>query len=350
MKIQNSLLLLFTLSLLTLNTLQAQDIHDGYELLWADEFEAEHYDYSIWTPLRVGKGYINHELQCYTSNRNNIFNRDGNLVLKLIKETSDDCPYTSGELRTIENKYFLYGLVEARFRLPEGKGTWPAIWMMPKYDRYGNWPRSGEIDIFEWVGYDPFNLYGSALMAGATSGEHTERGTANIRGSESEFHTIIFEWTPEYMKWYLDGTLFNDYYKSESKGETRLWPFDQEFYLILNLAYGGDWGGVQGIDDRNLPQEFLIDYVRVYQKTSTEIVGIKDNPFSVKTLSKETLHVAAKSAPLTLDIFSAVGTKQLSMNSNTPDTKISIASLPKGIYIVNVSDGNQRYAGKFIKE
>jgi beta-glucanase (GH16 family) len=345
------LLLLFITAVCTGNKVYAQQASlPGYQLLWADEFEAEHYDYSIWTPHRVGAGYINNELQCYTGNTSNIFNRDGNLVLKLIKESSGNCTYTSGKLWTVENKFFLYGLVEARFRLPEGVGTWPAIWMMPKYSTYGAWPRSGEIDIFEWVGFDPYNLYGSALMAGRESGEHTERGIGDLRGSEYEFHTIAFEWTPEYMKWFLDGKLFNDYYKSESNGETRLWPFDQEFYLILNLAYGGEWGGQRGIDDRNLPQEFLIDYVRVYQKTAAGITETEDKPFSVKPLSKETLLVTTESPQTAIDIFSPLGTKQLSINSNTPDTEINIASLPEGIYIITVSDGIHRHTGKFIKE
>jgi beta-glucanase (GH16 family) len=348
MKIQRFFLFLFLL-LPTANTMQAQDIHDGYELLWADEFEAEHYDYDIWTPDIKGDGFGNNELQYYTGLPKNIFNRDGHLVIKLYKENMGSCKYTSGKLWSVVDKYFLYGLVEARFRLPEGIGTWPAIWMMPKYSIYGNWPHSGEIDIFEWVGYDPTNLYGSALMAGRESGEHTERGIADLEGHESEFHTIIFEWTPEYMKWFLDGALFNEYYKSESNGETRLWPFDQEFYLILNLAYGGDWGGQRGVDDSKLPQEFLIDYVRVYQKADTEITAINENPFSIKPLSKETLLVGAKSPQSTIDIFSTIGVRQLSVKTNTANTEINIASLPAGVYIVNVSDEKRSYTGKIIK-
>jgi beta-glucanase (GH16 family) len=350
MKTQKIFLFLFILSFLSLNTLPAQNIPDGYELLWADEFEDDHYNYDIWTPDVKGDGFGNNELQYYSGLPKNIFNEDGCLVIKLYKERMGSREYTSGKLWSKGSHFFKYGLVEARFKLPRGRGTWPAIWMMPEYSVYGNWPHSGEIDIFEWVGYDSTRLYGSALMAGRLSGEVTKRGIADIKGHESDFHTIIFEWAPEYMKWFLDGKQFNLYEKSESNGETRLWPFDQEFYLILNLAYGGDWGGVDGIDDRNLPQEFLIDYVRVYQKAGTNIAEIKDNPVSVKQLSKEILQVTVKSTPGAIDIFSSVGVKQLSIRSNTPDTEINVASLPEGIYIINVSDGNQRYTGKFIKK
>jgi beta-glucanase (GH16 family) len=356
-----SLLFILVWAVLTGNTMQAQEaLLPGYQLLWADEFDGAHYDYNIWIPLRVGAGYINHELQCYVSDTKNIFNRDGCLVLKLIKETSGNCAYTSGELmsrsredRPDDTGAFLYGLVEARFKLPEGKGAWPAIWMMPKYSIYGNWPRSGEIDIFEWLGNDPSRLHSGAIMAGKTSGNFSKNATAILGDDEGEhnFHTIAFEWTPESLKWFLDGNLYLTYLRSESDGDRpRLWPFDSEFYLILNYAYGGDWGAQGGIDDSKLPQEFIIDYVRVYQKASTAINETKNDLFSMKVISNEILAVNAKSSQTTMDIFSVIGKKHLSLQTNTPDTEINISSLPKGIYALSVRDGNSRYSGKFIKE
>jgi beta-glucanase (GH16 family) len=223
--------------------------------------------------------------------------------------------------------------------------------MMPKYSIHGNWPHSGEIDIFEWVGYDPTHLYSSALMAGKTSGEVTSRGIALIDDDEPEFHTIAFEWTADSLRWFFDGVHYHSYHKSESNGEARLWPFDSEFYLILNYAYGGAWGGQQGVDDSKLPQEFVIDYVRVYQKSAQSAIRkTKRTPLSVKLVDKDKLMITAPFSSFTVDIFSSFGTGLLTQKSNTQEMEISIASLPKGIYIARASDDMEQYSEKFIKE
>jgi beta-glucanase (GH16 family) len=167
--------------------------------------------------------------------------------------------------------------------------------------------------------------------------------------AEHEFHTIAFEWTEDYLKWYLDGTLYHSCYKQAILDDGRRWVFDSEFHLILNYAYGGSWGGQMGIDDSKLPQEFILDYVRVYQKRANAGKEVKNAGFSMKQLSDETLIVTAPSLPVTIDLYSAMGSKQITRRSHTPDTEIDIASLPKGVYILSVSDGNSLYSGQFIK-
>ena len=157
-----------------------------------------------------------------------------------------------------------YGYFEARLRLPSGKGTWPAFWMMPS--NFTTWPGDGEIDIMEEVGYTP-NYVSSAIHCNAYNHMNNTQKNKEIylATAQSEFHVYALEWTEDYIRTYVDGKELL-YFANDKTGNKDTWPFNAAFYLKLNLAWGGNWGGAQGVDESALPATYEIDYVRVFQK------------------------------------------------------------------------------------
>lgn len=253
-----------------------------YELVWSDEFDYEGLpDESKWTyDVGTGQwGWGNNELQRYT-NDSNAWVGDGNLTIELRKETDEygEEVYTSARLKTKGIGDWLYGKFEFRAKLPSGKGTWPALWMLPSETReYGGWPASGEIDIMEHVGYLQGVVHHNAHTKAFNGMDGTNKGQgAPHEGVSDDFHTYMLEWLPDKMMFYVDGELMFTYdpheYVSEVTSEE--WPFDKPFHIIMNIAYGGNWGGKMGVDDSCLPQQMLVDYVRVYQ--SPEITALAE--------------------------------------------------------------------------
>lgn len=170
--------------------------------------------------------------------------------------------YTSASIHTRYKVGYKYGRIDVSARFPGHRGTWPAIWLMPVDDAYGIWPRSGEIDIMEQVGSDPMNVHFTVHTAQNPDGDkhHCMRP---VRTCCEEFHEYSLEWTPEKLIWYIDGQLC---FTMKRNSPTWVdWPFDKEFYVILNLAYGGGWGGNEGLDTEALPLTYEVDYVRIYQ-------------------------------------------------------------------------------------
>lgn len=160
-----------------------------------------------------------------------------------------------------------YGYIEARMMLPKGKGTWPAFWMMPVEVDWAKegWPACGEIDIMEEVGVVPNEVSSSLHATGHNHTNNTQVTKAKvIDRAEGEFHTYAIQWTEQNITTYVDGEVLLKY-DNDGKGVTN-WPYDKPYYIILNLAWGGDWGGMQGVDESALPASFVIDYVRVFQK------------------------------------------------------------------------------------
>jgi beta-glucanase (GH16 family) len=318
-----------------------------FQLVWADEFNGTSYDNTIWSPQISGGGFGNNELQYYTGDADNIFMRDGCLVLKAIKETYQNHAYTSGKIWTQSKKFFKYGRVEARFKLPVGRGTWPAIWMMPQSSVYGGWPNSGEIDIMEFVGYDANKIYGT-VHRGAGSGGNGDGNSRTM--NPNEFHTIRIDWEPGYIKWYLDDVLFHTY--NNAFAGNAQWPFDQNFYVIMNFAVGGNWGGAQGVDTNIWPQEFLIDYVRVYQKSESTVVdsNAAGRQLTISSHEKNQLEVKTEVFPLTLDIFSLSGEHILTQVINDSAVVVDISALPQGMYIIKASNGAEvAFSQKIVK-
>ncbi|MFN2313078.1 MAG: family 16 glycosylhydrolase [Bacteroidales bacterium] len=238
-------------------------------LVWSDEFNINGLpDASKWGYDIEGNasGWGNNESQYYTANRlKNAEVKDGFLHITAHKEDFEGFSYTSARLRSKGKGDWLYGRVEVKAKLPDGRGMWPAIWMLPTDWAYGGWPASGEIDIMENVGYDPYVIVGSAHTESYNHSIGTHKnGTINIPTCYSDFHVYALEWEVNEYRVYVDDRLFFTF-KNEGTGY-KVWPFDKRFHLLLNVAVGGNWGGVMGIDDTIFPRTMVVDYVRVYQK------------------------------------------------------------------------------------
>ena len=242
---------------------------EGYRLVWHHEFTEGSTLGTAWTHEVQKPGWVNNELQEYvngSANGKHVTELvDGKLNINCFK--GSDGKIYSGRVYAKVNTGWLYGYFEARIMLPKGKGTWPAFWMMPVNNNYSTnpWPGCGEIDIMEEVGVDA-NIVSSSIHCAAYNHTINTQKTAsrNIGTAESEFHVYACEWTPDYLKFFVDGTELMTF-KNEGSGKN-VWPFTYAFYPILNLAWGGDWGGYKGVDESALPITMKVDYVRVFQK------------------------------------------------------------------------------------
>lgn len=249
--------------------------YDGYELKWQDEFNGTSLNRDDWNVELHAPGWVNSELQQYVDSEDNIYLQDGHLVIKPIKTENADgsVSYTSGRLNTQGKHDFTYGLFEARVKVPEGKGYLPAFWLMASDENtYGQWPRCGEIDAMEVHGSDTAKTYGTIHYGNP---HREDQGTYTLdQGTFSDgYHTFAVEWKPGCINWYVDGILYhtaNDWYSAtEGQGEiTYPAPFDQPFYMILNLAVGGSWVGYPDETTDFENQTYEVDYVRVYQQDS----------------------------------------------------------------------------------
>ena len=253
----------------------ASEIYDGYHLVWEESFDKDTLNMDDWNIETHEPGWVNNELQEYTESSENIYVKDGNLVIKPVEKTDADgkVSYTSGRINTQNKHNFKYGLFEARLKVPKGQGFLPAFWMMPANENlYGQWPRCGEIDIMEVLGNQTDTSYGT-LHYGNPHSESQGKYTLEAGSFAEEYHTFSAAWEPGKLSWYVDGNLIhteNDWYSAtEGQGElTYPAPFDQPFYLILNLAVGGNWPGNPDESTNIKDAAFLVDYVKVYQKDS----------------------------------------------------------------------------------
>lgn len=242
---------------------------DQYVMVWEDEFEYEGLpDSTLWEYDTEGNdaGWGNNEAQIYTvANKENAWVEDGVLNITAHHQDCADKNFTSARL--ISKADWQYGRVEVKAKLPDGRGTWAAIWMMPGGWSFndGNWPDIGEIDIMEHVGHDLGTIHASAHSRDYQWQKGTQK-TATIRVDDvdEEFHTYAMEWDEEVMHTFVDDSLYFTY-ENEGLGKSK-WPYDKPFYLILNVAVGGAWGSQEGIDTTAFPQTMQIDYVRIYQK------------------------------------------------------------------------------------
>ncbi|MDD2797693.1 MAG: glycoside hydrolase family 16 protein [Bacteroidales bacterium] len=233
------------------------------KLIWQDEFDGKSLDTCNW---RIETNvFVNDEWQIYTDGANIVI-EDGLLKItaKKIGKEHKKGEYTSGRINSSKKREFKYGRFEIRAKLPSGVGTWPAIWLLGHdIDQIG-WPRCGEIDIMEHVGLDTAVIH-SSLHSPSSFGMTVNTGTKKIANYDCKFHIYGVNWTFNQLDFYIDSpdNIFYSYNPNIKNDET--WPFDKPFYLILNLAIGGNWGGIKGVDDSMFPQEMLVDYVRVYQ-------------------------------------------------------------------------------------
>ena len=232
---------------------------------WQDEFDYTGApDPGRWGYDLGGHGWGNRELQYYTDRLENASVADGVLSIVAIKQRRKDNRYTSARVVSKGKGDFLYGRIEVRAKLPPGRGTWPALWMLPTGQAYGGWPKSGEIDLMEHVGYDPGRVHITMHTEAYNHRINTQRsGIRTVEGAMTGFHVYRTDWTPDGIRGYIDDQLVLDFPNERTGSAT--WPFDQPFHLLMNIAVGGDWGGKEGVDDAAFPATMQVDYVRVYK-------------------------------------------------------------------------------------
>lgn len=249
-----------------------------YSLVWSDDFSSKSLDTTKWNYELHEPGWVNNELQSYTNSSDNVYVKDGNLVINAIKtvdKTTGNASYTSGRVTTQNKVDFKYGKVEVKAKLPKGQGIWPAIWMMPTDDSlYGGWPKCGEIDIMELLGNAPNKVYQTLHYANSSTDVQSQGNKVLSSGDFSDdYHVFSVEWEPSKISFFVDGELtktVNKWYTGTEGVGTITYPapFDQEFYVILNMAIGGNWpGNPDDTTDFNQAKMF-VDYVKVYQKAS----------------------------------------------------------------------------------
>lgn len=233
--------------------------------VWSDEFDyTGPPDPTKWGYDTGGGGWGNNELQYYTNSVNNASVSAGKLTITAKKENRENREFTSARLVTRGKGDFLYGRFEIKAKLPAGKGTWPAIWMLPTDWAYGDWPKSGEIDIMEHVGYDPNVVHISTHTEAYYFKINTQKtATKTVSGATTASHLYRVDWTPYAIRGFIDDQKIFEFV-NEGKGYA-VWPFDKRFHLLLNVAVGGDWGGAQGIDADAFPAAMEVDYVRVFK-------------------------------------------------------------------------------------
>jgi beta-glucanase (GH16 family) len=281
------------------NPRAADPAPDGWKLTWADEFDGTEIDRTKWD-FDLGNGYYNYdasqwisgwgndELQYYTREPENAFVKDGMLHIRAVKESRDGCGYTSARLKTKKRDGTVlfaqkYGRFEFRAKLPTGKGVWPALWMLPAEEKYGGWAASGEIDVLEVRGHEPNKILGTIHFGGSwpTNSEASTSHELPARGTVADFHAYAVEWEPGEIKWFVDGKVFATQSFWWSSGRTEggkaarptkaadlnPWPapFDQSFYVVMNVAVGGRFPG-KPEKTTPFPAEMIVDYVRAYEK------------------------------------------------------------------------------------
>ena len=252
----------------------AQSAYTDADLVWSDDFDK--LNMADWSFEKHEPGWVNNELQSYGDSSKNTYVKDGKLIIQPIRTESKDgsYSYTSGRINTQGKKHFKYGRFEARIKFPSGKGFLPAFWMMPADEQfYGQWPKCGEIDIAEVLGHETNTLYGT-IHYGEPHAQKQGIYTLDSGDFADEFHVVAVEWEPGEMRYYCDGKLYKTvsgwFTKKPGFGEvTYPAPFDQPFYIILNVAVGGSWPG-NPTDDTEFGEnaQMVVDYVKVYQKKS----------------------------------------------------------------------------------
>jgi beta-glucanase (GH16 family) len=247
---------------------------DLKQLVWSDEFNGPALDRSKWTAdtARNKQGWWNNEKEYYAKDRpQNLRVENGRLILEARRdpEALKGLPdwggqaYSSAKITTKGKADWTYGFWEVRAKLPCGRGLWPAIWLLP--EKNDGWPDGGEIDMMELVGWQPNVVHATLHTSLFNHVKGTQRGASlPLATACGAFHRYQLAWRPDEIDIGVDDRAFMRV-KNDQPGGRGAWPFNEPFYLILNLAVGGDWGGLKGIDDSALPQRMEVDYVRVWK-------------------------------------------------------------------------------------
>ena len=259
------------------------------KIIWEDNFDGTQLDFSKWSfqngdgcdlgPNLCGWG--NNELQWYQPN--NAVLEDGKLKIIAKREQVQNSNYTSSKIRSINKGDWTYGRFEASIKLPTGQGIWPAFWMLPTNDVYGGWPQSGEIDIVELVGHQPEIAHGTIHYGSPWPNNSASGNSYRLESSifNDEFHEFAVEWEANEIRWFVDDFLYST--KTRSDVSPSRWPFDKDFYFLLNMAVGGNWPGSPNASTV-FPQTMEVDYVRVYDKFLPYITGSRKVPNQAKNI------------------------------------------------------------------
>lgn len=250
----------------TNNGYDAPTSYPGYTLAWSDEFNATSLNTSYWS-FENGDGcpgvcgWGNNELEWYQ--QDNLVFQDGKLIIEARKENVGGKNYTSSKILTRGKKTFKFGRIDFRAKLPIGQGIWPAFWMLPQDNVYGGWPKSGELDIMENIGHQPARTYGTLHFGPGPGSTQLGRFYDLSSGTFNDgFHVFSIEWQQNSIKWLVDGNVYSSYTNADFG--TNNYPFNENFFLIMNLAVGGNWPGSPNASTY-FPQWLIVDYVRVYQ-------------------------------------------------------------------------------------
>jgi beta-glucanase (GH16 family) len=256
----------------------------GWTLVWQDEFDGPEIDRTKWTFDLGGHGWGNNEWQAYTERPENVRIEDGILVIEAREEQFVRRNYTSARLKTQGLHAWTYGRIEARMKLPYGNGIWPAFWMLGANIQQRAWPGSGEIDIMEYIGRDANRVYGTVhgpgYSGGGGIGHHINMPAGTLN---DEFHVFAIEWEENEIRWYVDDQQFFALTPEAVPGE---WVFDHPFFILINLAVGGNWPGYPD-ESTVFPQFLLVDYVRVYQRPNGATGSVGSSPVHVGDIRLE---------------------------------------------------------------
>jgi len=316
---------------------QAQD----WQLVWSDEFDVDGPpDPTRWVYDTGGGGWGNNEWQFYTDRTDNVVVEDGILKIRALRENMGSHQYTSGRIATRGLASWLYGRFEIRAKVPVGRGTWSAIWMLPENGQYGNgsWPDNGEIDIMEHVGYDPLSVHSTVHTQVANTNIGNQAGNSiEDADIQTEFHTYVLEWSPRSIRMLIDGQVINE--NTNYSTDWRVWPFDQAMHLILNQAIGGNWGGIQGIDLNALPATFEVDYVRVYRDAEAQpTINVTSTNAGSTLAPGDTLRLAAdiQDAASALSAVTFRQAEGILAQPLAPPYGIEVADLHRGCYEIYI--------------
>ena len=245
---------------------------DGWNLVWSDEFDGTSITPENWNFVLWDAGRVNNEWQQYVEDTAYYKVEDGKLYIIAAKTGQNEMGgYTSTRLNSKGKQEFKYGRIEFRAKMPDsqGKGTWPALWMLGSNIDEKSWPECGEIDVMEYVGFQPDTTHAN-VHTQYQHGSTDFHAIIPLASAEEEFHNYGLIWNKDSLKFYIDTPdNVTNIYAPEVKTADN-WPFDQPFFLIMNFAVGGAWGGQKGVDETIFPQSMIVDYVRVYQKNTSE--------------------------------------------------------------------------------
>jgi beta-glucanase (GH16 family) len=358
-----SFIYLIFLIVLPFIEINAQD----YKLVWSDEFDGAALDLTKWE-YQLGNGtsglsgWGNNEKEYYRE-ENAVVN-NGYLTITAKQENFSGFNYTSSRMRTINKGDWKYGKIEMRAKMPIGKGMWPAFWMMPTDNVYGGWAASGEIDLMEYLGHDAKKVYGTIHYGGTWPKNQSSGGNYTLPsgGFNDDFHTFTFIWEERKMQWLVDGKVYSTKTNWSTEGFPFPAPFDQRFHIILNLAVGGNWPGYPD-STTVFPQEFIIDYVRVYQISPTGVQEEKNkiadgfvlkqnypNPFNSETIIT---YEITKPDYIKLSIYDMLG-RTISIlvdqfqNPGRYSVSFNAANLSSGIYTYRLNTSSASISRKLI--